>query len=233
MRGCKNEIEHLKSEGYVDPEAKDKQTKVLHEAIRNLQTHLLANRQREMEYKSKIAGLEDRLKKANVKELLLKTKIAGASKGSRDDSQSSDPEESSTEKPMTEKLDDSDEDCVEVVETTACEAKEAINCDDDDVKGSPAKPVRHGLQRNLEAKLVSLCTAYLLIQPHGATLTGLWSYIHQFCASTQPDQVTQVLGKHDELFTKTDNGQWKFVGFAMNRNEDDSKKKEENGEVKY
>lgn len=54
-------------------------SQVLHETIRNLQTQLLTNKARETEVNNKISELEAKLKEANVKELLLKTKIASAS----------------------------------------------------------------------------------------------------------------------------------------------------------
>lgn len=245
LRASKNEIEHLKSEGFSDPETKDKQTKVLHETIRNLQTHLLSNRQREMEFQNRINSLEGRLKKANVKELLLKTKIAGAAnpKNSRDSvsTKGSDTEDS-FEKPLekadfekSEKVqhESDDEDCVEVIEpaptaVAATNDLETIDCDDD-VK--EVKEITEDLlPSGLEAKLVSLSTAFLMIQPTkygpGVSLAALWAYIHQFLASAQPDQVTQVLKKHRELFAQDDDsGHWRFVGFEVT-------KPEVNGEIK-
>lgn len=201
-----------------------------------------------MEMQNKINSLEDRLKKANVKELLLKTKIAGASKGSRDScsTKGSDTEDSAQEnKPEKGEIElnemkehvniDSDEDCVEVIETTP--EAETIICDDDVKEGEATtqeqvhKPPI--LSKDIELKLISLSTAYLMIQPHGASLVNLWSYINQFSLAIQPEMISQVLKSNQSLFVEGGNGMWKFVGFDVKIENEQKEEKKENGEVKH
>jgi hypothetical protein len=57
-------------------ELKEKQIKVLQETIRNLQRKLLETNTKEKEHESKINELEEMIRESNVKELLLRTKIA-------------------------------------------------------------------------------------------------------------------------------------------------------------
>ena len=66
----------VRSDQKSDTDVREKQFKVLQETIRNLQTQLLENKAKEKEFNMKISDLEVKLKQANVKELLLKTKIA-------------------------------------------------------------------------------------------------------------------------------------------------------------
>lgn len=66
----------VKSDNKSDADLKNKQLKVLQETIRNLHKKLFELNAREKETDAKVATLEQQLKEANVKELLLKTKLA-------------------------------------------------------------------------------------------------------------------------------------------------------------
>lgn len=79
MEAYKNEVDLVKSDLKSDTDFKDKQIKVLQETIRNLQTQMIETKTKE---NSRISELEEKLKAANVKELLLKTKIITATKNS-------------------------------------------------------------------------------------------------------------------------------------------------------
>ena len=59
---------------------KEKQIKVLQETIRNLQRKLLEINTKEKQNESKIAELEESIRDSNIKELLLRTKIANAAR---------------------------------------------------------------------------------------------------------------------------------------------------------
>lgn len=59
-----------------DHELKEKQIKVFQETIRNLQRKLLEITTKEKQHETKINELEDAIRESNVKELLLRTKIA-------------------------------------------------------------------------------------------------------------------------------------------------------------
>lgn len=61
-----------------EAELKEKQIKVLQETIRNLQRKLIETSSKEKQNELKIAELEESIRESNVKELLLRTKIANA-----------------------------------------------------------------------------------------------------------------------------------------------------------
>lgn len=72
----KSEDEH--NESRSDSELKNKQIKVLQETIRNLQRKLIETSTKEKQNEAKINDLEESVRESNVKELLLRTKIANA-----------------------------------------------------------------------------------------------------------------------------------------------------------
>lgn len=59
-----------------EAELKNKQIKVLQETIRNLQRKLIETSTKEKQYETRMSELEDTIRESNVKELLLRTKIA-------------------------------------------------------------------------------------------------------------------------------------------------------------
>lgn len=65
-------------ESRSDAELRDKQIKVLQETIRNLQRKLIETNTKEKQNEAKISELEESIRESNVKELLLRTKIANA-----------------------------------------------------------------------------------------------------------------------------------------------------------
>lgn len=90
MEAYKNEVDLVKSDLKSDTDYKDKQIKVLQETIRNLQTQMIETKSKE---NSKILELEEKLKAAGVKELLLKTKIQQTATKSFSSSKSSEIDE--------------------------------------------------------------------------------------------------------------------------------------------
>jgi hypothetical protein len=74
----------------IDSELKSKQIKVLQETIRNLQRRLLETSTKEKHHEAKITELEESVRESNVKELLLRTKIANARSTSQSVDDSSD-----------------------------------------------------------------------------------------------------------------------------------------------
>lgn len=68
----------LKEQHKIEAELKEKQIKVLQETIRNLQRKFIEINSKEKQNESKIAELEESVRDSNVKELLLRTKIANA-----------------------------------------------------------------------------------------------------------------------------------------------------------
>lgn len=87
LEAYKNEVDLVKSDLKADTDFKDKQIKLLQETIRNLHTQMIESKTKE---NSRIAAIEEKLKAANVKELLLKTKIIQAAKNSSSKSSETD-----------------------------------------------------------------------------------------------------------------------------------------------
>lgn len=191
--------------------------KVLQETIRNLQTQLLDNKLKEKENLSKISELEKRLKQANVKELLLKTKIVEVSKQASI---------------KTSDTDDNDDDivCVE---------------DDDDEKDniskgkilnsasttalitSPPKPQSNKTNQNRgididEARLIGLVSTFLIVHPFGASLDYIYSYVQRVATQLRPKELEEILCRYTSIFREEVTGvgakierKWKFIGFEI------------------
>lgn len=129
---------------------------------------------KEKQNEVKITELEESVRESNVKELLLRTKIANA----RSTSQSID-------------------DCSE---TSSIIEKTQANVD---------------ASSKIDAQLISLATAFLVIHPNGSTIEAIHSYTHEFMMATGEQELADVLVKHERIFKLDDDGKrWHFVGFA-------------------
>lgn len=187
-----------------DKDIKEKQMQVLQETIRNLQTQLLENKNKEKENASKIVELEGKLKQANVKELLLKTKIVEACKQS---SKSSEADEND--------IIDLDDD-----KTDACDNKQpATNISTSSIK--PEKnfndETRIGL---MEARLIGLVSTFLVVHPFGASLDYIFSYVQRTAPNLRPKELEEILSRYGSIFIEEVSGigakierKWKFCGF--------------------
>lgn len=120
--------------------------------------------------------MEETIRESNVKELLLRTKIANA----RSTSQSVD----------------------DLSETSSVD-KNNLNVEN---------------FSGCEAQLISLLTAFLVIHPHGATVDGILSYVHEFCNSTSENELIDVLVKHEKIFRVDGDRKWHFCGFKVEKN---------------
>lgn len=178
---------------------------VLQETIRNLQTQLLENKSKEKENMSKIVDLETKLKQANVKELLLKTKIVEAGKQSSklsdgDDSDIIDLDDETIETISDAKLPPA------VAATTP--AKSEKNC---------AEELRIGL---MEARLIGLVSTFLVVHPFGASLDYIFSYVQRTAPNLRPKELEEILSRYGSIFNEEVTGvgakierKWKFCGF--------------------
>lgn len=188
----KHEVDLVKSDLKNDTELKEQQIKVLQETIRNLQTQLLENKSKEKESEQKLKGLEDKLKSANVKELLLKTKIAtwhnnkksGGSGGSGDVS--------------------NDE------------------LQSEDGGGGRILNVKCERMDEDEAKVISIVSAFLVVHPFGASISYIWSYLNQFVQSVSAKALEEILMRYAHLFVEDVSGvgakiekKWKYTGFGQ------------------
>ncbi|XP_059607391.1 ecto-NOX disulfide-thiol exchanger 2 [Phlebotomus argentipes] len=189
----KNEVNLVKSDLKSDTDIKDQQIKVLQETIRNMQTQLLENKSREKEKDSKIVDLEAKLKAANVKELLLKTKIATKSSTSATKC-------SSTESEDTENFDE--------VEVKSAKA-ETINEYPKMIKIDPE-----------EARIIGLVSTFLVVHPFGASTDYIWSYVHRVAPHLRPKGLEELLSRYTNIFVEQVTGvgakierNWRFSGF--------------------
>lgn len=191
----------------VEADLKHQQLKVLQETIRNLQTQLLDNKAKEKENLMRINHLEDQVKRANVKELLLKTKILGASKeslGSDDESN------------------DSDKDVVFVNDSqSAAQFTKAVKLDSNkNIVDTDFQVVSVD-----EVRLIGLLSSYLNVHPFGVSLEHIRQYIQQACSESDAGtDIESILQRHTNIFTRTSrdkpdaphDAKWTFCGFHGN-----------------
>lgn len=194
------------------------QIQVLQETIRNLQTQLLENKSKETERQNKVQELEDKLKEANVKQLLLKTKIATTqSKLSLCTTNTSTSSKGGSE------LDDS--------ELSESEHKLAAAIPTPIVSTTPApeppKTPPPAVIDPQEAKVITLVSAFLVVHPHGASIDYIWSYVSRYVPELKSKQVEEVLQRYADLFREEMSGvgakivrNWKFCGFQCKDEEE-------------
>lgn len=189
---------------------KNQQIKVLQETIRNLQTQLLDKNAKEKENLMRLTELEDELKRANVKELLLKTKIISASK------------ESIYHSPLDTNSNDSDKDVVIINDTNT-----AI----DQLRNKPKLDSNKNIIDNDfhvvsidEVRLIGLISSFLIVHPCGASLDNIILYIRDVSNGSGVEVIEHILQRHTNIFARVMNGddsmtcnetkwKWKFCGF--------------------
>lgn len=213
----------------VNASVKEQQLKVLHETIRNLQTQLLENKAKEKVNLSKISELEDKLKQANVKELLLKTRIVDASKESITAISDHTSDSCDSDKEVV-CLDDGDLD-----ETTEKPPKDngarvAAASSENDKSASVNDSSRQMIDVD-EARLIGLISSFLVVHPFGASLENILTYVQQVSIHLRDKDVEDILYRYKSIFTEIDmqpNGtepssvtvkrKWKFCGFDQTNN---------------
>lgn len=175
---------------------------MLQETIRNMQTQLLENKSKERDSGQRIKDLEEKLKSANVKELLLKTKIAtnastGLGKRSADTSLSNDGDVGGG---AALTLDSNSE--TTTSETVAVVKLERVDED--------------------EARIISLVSAFLVVHPFGASTDYVWSYVSRFVPMVRPKALEEILVRYSNLFVEDVTGvgakierKWRYAGFEV------------------
>lgn len=199
----------VKSMLELDTDVKEKQLKVLQETIRNLQSQLLENSTKEKENLARVVELEAKLKQANVKELLLKTKIVEASK-------------QQVNVIAARPLDD-----VAVDVTVNAPATAIINLDSHTTKvdvmsaqpnsGAIVKAERIDMD---VARIIGLVATFLVIHPFGASLDYVFSYVQRSAPHLRPKELEEILSRYGSTFSEEVTGvgakierKWKFCGF--------------------
>uniref|UniRef100_A0A182MY69 RRM domain-containing protein n=1 Tax=Anopheles dirus TaxID=7168 RepID=A0A182MY69_9DIPT len=171
---------------------------VLQETIRNLQTQLLENKAKETVRTERICVLEDELKEANVKQLLLKTKIAtskaaascaasiASSSGKGGDSEGE--EGGAPEQPAP-------------VAVTVEMVSKATATGDADGEPSPA-----AAPNEREAKILAFASAFLMINParDGAPFEQVWAYVGRYVPEMKPKELETIFARYRQLFERSD-----------------------------
>uniref|UniRef100_A0A182SA48 Uncharacterized protein n=1 Tax=Anopheles maculatus TaxID=74869 RepID=A0A182SA48_9DIPT len=177
---------------------------VLQETIRNLQTQLLENKAKEMERQARIGELEDELKDANVKQLLLKTKIATtkaaaascaasiASSGKGGDSES---EECATINPATDSG-PSGGNAPGHPPEMVCKATTTTT-------GTGGEPESRTIGPNeREAKILAFASTFLMINPLGVPFEQVWAYVGRYVHEMKPKELEEVFARYQQLFER-------------------------------
>ncbi|XP_052862934.1 ecto-NOX disulfide-thiol exchanger 1 [Anopheles cruzii] len=196
------------TDGHSEPVAADGELKmkilhieVLQETIRNLQTQLLENKAKETERQNRICELEDELKDANVRQLLLKTKIAT----SKVAASSSGPSVSSGK----------DSDCEETVacapvESTAPPVGAAPSDDGNASRPTGTETLEScgllggAVSKPREAKMIALTSNFLVIHPQGVPFDHVWSYVGRYVSEVKPKQLEEILARYGQLFERSE-----------------------------
>lgn len=195
----------------MEADLKNQQLKVLQETIRNLQTQLLDNNAKEKENLVRITELEDELKRANVKELLLKTKIISASK------------ESVSYTVLDTNSNDSDKDVVIINDTNETADQLLNNKAKLDSNKNVIDNDFHVVSID-EVRLIGLISSFLIVHPCGASLDNIILYVRDVSNGSGVEVIEHILQRHTNIFARVmagdesmaSNGakwKWKFCGF--------------------
>ncbi|XP_049544597.1 ecto-NOX disulfide-thiol exchanger 2 [Anopheles darlingi] len=172
---------------------------VLQETIRNLQTQLLENKAKEVERQNRICELEGELKDANVRQLLLKTKIATSKVVAA----------SSTASVSSSKPED-DSDCEEtpIVAIATAEPLGIPRAEESLVAASATMGTTietdTATTSEREAKMVALASAFLIIHPQGVSFDQVWTYVGRYVSEMKPKELNDIFARYQELFERRD-----------------------------
>lgn len=206
----------------LDTDVREKQIKVLQETIRNLQTQLLENKTKEKENLNKIVELEGKLKQANIKELLLKTKIVEASKLATSVSAST----------MASKSSETDSDncnpeipIIDLEEEKPLEVALPLPTQPQSFPPPPSLVVAAKHITIDEAKIIGLVSTFLVIHPFGASLDYIYSYVQRVAPQLRPKELEEIISRYETTFKEEVTGigakierKWKFCGFDIGEN---------------
>lgn len=205
LASYRSDADMVKSMLELDTDVKGKQLKVLQETIRNQQTQLFENKTREKETMNRLTDLEARLRQANVKELLLKTKIVEATK--------------LTAASTPAKLSESDDGAEATTKTVVSDPTPNV------VAASPPHNVANQSPKSEplaadDARIVGLVSTFLVVHPFGASLDYVFSYVQRSSPHLRPKQLEEILSRYKSIFAEEVSGvgakierKWKFCGF--------------------
>lgn len=202
----------------LDTDVREKQIKVLQETIRNLQTQLLDNKTKEKDNLNKITELEGKLKQANIKELLLKTKIVEAGKLATSVSAST---------MLSKSLETDGDICnpdipiIDLEEEKPLEVAQAVPPQLQPFPPPPTIVAAKCISID-EAKIIGLVSTFLVIHPFGASLDYIYSYVQRVAPQLRPKELEEIISRYDTTFKEEVTGigakierKWKFCGFDI------------------
>lgn len=222
----------------LNNDVKDQQLKMLQETIRNLQTQLLDNKMKEKENQQKVSDLEMRLKQANVKELLLKTKIVEATKNTTILSSVSalDSETDNCDNDEIVCLDDDENDVsvdVPSLETDTSTVPKIILIDAITPMSTKEKQIMCERLKSDEAHIICLVSTFLVVHPFGTSLDNIHSYVQRMIGNQsllQTNELKEILRQYTSIFCEENINKgaatecnWKFCGFDRATNVADAK----------
>lgn len=186
------------------------QLNVLNETIRNLQTQLLENKTKDKENLAKIFTLEQKLKQANVKELLLKTRIMAARKGSCNSVSEHNSQSDASDKDVVcvDDDDDSDDDDDDNHDNNVIVSENAAIDQEDDTEvqiscdTSNQNIVNQQQIAADEARLIALISSFLVIHPFGASLENILLYVNEVTAQFHAKHIENVLHRYKCIFSE-------------------------------
>uniref|UniRef100_A0A182K719 RRM domain-containing protein n=1 Tax=Anopheles christyi TaxID=43041 RepID=A0A182K719_9DIPT len=171
---------------------------VLQETIRNLQTQLLENKAKETERQARICELEDELKDANVKQLLLKTKIAttkaAASCATSISSSGKGGDSESEECPAV----NVPEATIATVRPVEMVSKATATTETTGSADGPAMVAPN----EREAKIVAFASTFLMINPLGVPFEQVWAYVGRYVNEMKPKELEDVFARYQQLFER-------------------------------
>lgn len=200
----------------------------MHETIRNLQTQLLENKTKERGNLSRISELEDKLKQANVKELLLKTRIVEASKSGSATSIPDHPSDSNDSDRDVVWVDDGEQNQLTEKPLELIDPKVTTTSPTSDLaKTEHVNDCSHQMIDVNEARLIGLISSFLVVHPFGASLENILTYVQQVSMTMRAKEVEHILRRYNSIFIENEidsqpNGaessitaerKWKFGGF--------------------
>lgn len=239
LSAYRSDADMAKSMLEQDTDIMQKQLKVLQETIRNLQTQLMENNAKEKESMLRIGDLETRLRQANVKELLLKTKIVEAATNNKQsnninhiNSLSSSSSKSSLYNATTTDVDDGaagmlTEQSKSVASSASADAMDRTTppTTTASVTSAIGSSVRKAEPIETdEARIIGLVAAFLTVHPFGASLDYIYSYVQRSAPHLRPKQLEEILSRHVTTFSEQVSGvganierKWNFCGFNIDQ----------------
>lgn len=181
----------------------------------------------------------------------MKTKIAKATRQAKDSS--SGREESEAEETETERIIDSDNEDVQIIEPKSPDIVISLDGDESvsDKNQKKTNETKDGdIQMEsrdtaldlseLTARIISLATIFLMIQPTGALFENIFSYVIQSIPILSKEKLREILKSYAGIFVSqelmndgddTSQEIWRYVGFGgTNMNNNDNRKDNDNGE---